>query len=212
MGTGISKSTQPQRVLASKSKTLWRIIQRLGISVWSTSTGHTYQKWLVVVWLPTFIRCATAVVGPCGVCGCDRKRSCVQRTQRSLGNISHPGHRLWRVHRCCCAKAHIISWWWCCSRCRQSQAQQQFRLHRSINCWLIHICGVALEQPRSGSAPKKPLAVNADFTKLRSSLRCGFLMASNCVANCALLCVLSVSPLYASCSATQYTLNCDLWL
>ena len=144
MGTRISESTQPQTVLAGKPKTLWRIIQRLGVSVWSTPSGHTHQEWLVVVWLSTFIGCATAVVGSCGVCGCDRKRSCVPRTHRSLGYISHTGHQLWWVHRCCCAKAYIISWWRCCGRCRTCETSKQFRLHRSINCWLIHICGVAL--------------------------------------------------------------------
>ena len=63
----------------------------------------------------------------------------------------------------------------------------------------MYLCREAVPRPKSR------LRLTQIFNKLRSSLRCGFLMASNCVANCSLLCVLSVSPLYASCSATQYT-------
>ena len=65
------------------------------------------------------------------------------------------------------------------------------------------------QQPRSGPAPEKPRSGVA--LELRSSKTLVFAvdreLASITVVDCVFTVVSTVSPLYASCSATQYTVN-----
>ena len=68
---------------------------------------------------------------------------------------------------------------------------------------------MALEQPRSGPAPEKPLAVNADFRSYEVVCGAEFSTGNITVLDCVINCVSTESPFKCFSAALQYTVRSD---